>query len=79
MSISGLMKETLGKVKQPEGAAAKPAGDTEDNMGRRAGTYSLDTPSFCSETGWRHRGQDGKKSRYPFFICSQLFGGIIDK
>ncbi|KAI4584857.1 hypothetical protein MJG53_006391 [Ovis ammon polii x Ovis aries] len=64
MSISGLMKETLGKVKQPEGAAAKPAGDTEDNMGRRAGTYSLDTPSFCSETGWRHRGQDGKKSRF---------------
>uniref|UniRef100_A0AC11DCJ4 Uncharacterized protein n=1 Tax=Ovis aries TaxID=9940 RepID=A0AC11DCJ4_SHEEP len=67
MSISGLMKETLGKVKQPEGAAAKPAGDTEDNMGRRAGTYSLDTPSFCSETGWRHRGQDGKTSRQGYW------------
>ena len=46
MSGSGLMKETLGKVKHLKDAAAKLAGDTEDKMRRIAGTSFLYVPSF---------------------------------
>ena len=46
MSVSGLTKETLGKVKLLKDAAAELAGDTEDKMRRRAGTSSLYVPSF---------------------------------